>query len=700
MRTRWFPGMIREIFLWQKSNSCACTRDVAVNGLTNIEQRYEHVSVLGEGGFGIVRRGTYKKTHKFYAIKKIKEDDAGAALVRELLCYAIFEADATEALAHMHSMGVVHCDHKLANILICRSDAPGGFVGKVTDPGVWCGVGETRPIKMGTPGRVPLENVLSEIPAAPDQDLFAAAVDFCFIVLTPVLRTANDNVWTLPALITPEENARAIALHAQGVDVSQHWVCELLRKALSPNPVDRPDMQSFTRFLRGLATSTTAYVEGLVARLSGVGHPPLIEHPPVEAPNLVPALGAPAAEQIQAGGGHSGGDAEVSLIEQVHLAPPLAGAPHPEGDNHDVAVAVHPAEAARAGNSSAPPGSPQHAVDPPAEAAEAANPVMPIVEVIAAGGPSTERLHLAPPPSGASNAEGHDNSPGAAAPTAEAAHGGNISARRNLALHDVDVPAAAAEAANPVMPSMGTIAAGVATMERVHRTPSLVAASHPELGDNGAAATLPQADGTEAGSGLAPRGSALPVLGLDPSLEEIDQSADPLLQPFPVSPAKIIANHLAYNMRSLGIPIRKANAPPPVAARALPGQAYRGNAGDSGDGSGGYNPVLRPVRVLPAEVMANHMAKTLHSLGGGLGTTNTPPRVSARPIPRKVYRGRGCGGGGGGGGSGTWGRASMRRASRGVLPGNTGVEGRAFFIPGCCPSRTAESSFWERFWRQ
>ena len=73
MRTRWFPGMIREIFLWQKSNSCACTRDVAVNGLTNIEQRYEHVSVLGEGGFGIVRRGTYKKTHKFYAIKKIKE---------------------------------------------------------------------------------------------------------------------------------------------------------------------------------------------------------------------------------------------------------------------------------------------------------------------------------------------------------------------------------------------------------------------------------------------------------------------------------------------------------------------------------------------------------------------------------------------------------------------------------------------------
>lgn len=80
---------------------------------------------------------------------------------------------------------------KIARYLILNRNAL-AFVSNTT------GVGETRPIKMGTPGRVPLENVLSEIPAAPDQDLFAAAVDFCFIVLTPVLRTANDNVWTLP----------------------------------------------------------------------------------------------------------------------------------------------------------------------------------------------------------------------------------------------------------------------------------------------------------------------------------------------------------------------------------------------------------------------------------------------------------------------------------------------------------------------
>lgn len=50
-----------------------------------------------------------------------------------------FEADATEGLSYMHSLGIIHCDHKLENTLVCRSDCPTGFVGKVTDPGLWCG---------------------------------------------------------------------------------------------------------------------------------------------------------------------------------------------------------------------------------------------------------------------------------------------------------------------------------------------------------------------------------------------------------------------------------------------------------------------------------------------------------------------------------------------------------------------------------
>lgn len=49
------------------------------------------------------------------------------------------EADSTEGLAYMHDRGIIHCDVKLANTLICRADGPGGFVGKLTDPGVWLG---------------------------------------------------------------------------------------------------------------------------------------------------------------------------------------------------------------------------------------------------------------------------------------------------------------------------------------------------------------------------------------------------------------------------------------------------------------------------------------------------------------------------------------------------------------------------------
>lgn len=53
-----------------------------------------------------------------------------------------FEADATEGLSYMHDLGMVHCDHKLENTLVCRADGPTGFVGKVTDPGLWCGESE------------------------------------------------------------------------------------------------------------------------------------------------------------------------------------------------------------------------------------------------------------------------------------------------------------------------------------------------------------------------------------------------------------------------------------------------------------------------------------------------------------------------------------------------------------------------------
>lgn len=52
---------------------------------------------------------------------------------------ASFEADAAEGLSYIHGKGIVHCDVKLDNTLVCRSNGPAGYVGKITDLGLWCG---------------------------------------------------------------------------------------------------------------------------------------------------------------------------------------------------------------------------------------------------------------------------------------------------------------------------------------------------------------------------------------------------------------------------------------------------------------------------------------------------------------------------------------------------------------------------------
>lgn len=44
-----------------------------------------------------------------------------------------FEADATEGLQQMHSIGITNCGRTLGNTLIYRCDGPAGKVDKVTD---------------------------------------------------------------------------------------------------------------------------------------------------------------------------------------------------------------------------------------------------------------------------------------------------------------------------------------------------------------------------------------------------------------------------------------------------------------------------------------------------------------------------------------------------------------------------------------
>lgn len=69
IQTRWAPGTLRDLFLMKQKDVCACRREMAVNGLKHPRQRFEDVAILGEGAFGVVRRGKCKRTHKQYAIK-------------------------------------------------------------------------------------------------------------------------------------------------------------------------------------------------------------------------------------------------------------------------------------------------------------------------------------------------------------------------------------------------------------------------------------------------------------------------------------------------------------------------------------------------------------------------------------------------------------------------------------------------------
>ena len=57
------------------------------------------------------------------------------------------------------------------------------------------GVGERRPLKTGRLDRVPLENLLGEVIAAPNQDVFSFGVDLCYILVKPSLRTKSDCMW-------------------------------------------------------------------------------------------------------------------------------------------------------------------------------------------------------------------------------------------------------------------------------------------------------------------------------------------------------------------------------------------------------------------------------------------------------------------------------------------------------------------------
>ena len=74
---QWSPGLLREIHMWRMAGACACMREFAANSLSNPQRRFGDAAILGQGGFGIIRRGRCKKTNRVCAIKLIKPVSSG-----------------------------------------------------------------------------------------------------------------------------------------------------------------------------------------------------------------------------------------------------------------------------------------------------------------------------------------------------------------------------------------------------------------------------------------------------------------------------------------------------------------------------------------------------------------------------------------------------------------------------------------------
>lgn len=60
------------------------------------------------------------------------------------------------------------------------------------------GRGEVRHTRTGTLGWTPLENMLDDVVAAPDQDTFAVGVDVCFILARPDLKYDDASMFAHP----------------------------------------------------------------------------------------------------------------------------------------------------------------------------------------------------------------------------------------------------------------------------------------------------------------------------------------------------------------------------------------------------------------------------------------------------------------------------------------------------------------------
>eukprot|EP00903_Cladosiphon_okamuranus_P021049 g19338.t1 len=177
--------------------------------------------------------------------------------------------DVVEGAQHLHSLGIVHRDIKLGNVLVTNVGKPDCH-GKVADFGFAREIGESCPGEVGTPGYMPYECLSSEpVEGAAAQDVFAVAV----VVLLACLKKENrhPNLFSMPAFRAGNETTRMQHLQ-QGMDRDPECMAEAMRleflisrrtmetggldRWLSPDKLD-PNLQ-FPEMVIGLLPSFLA----------------------------------------------------------------------------------------------------------------------------------------------------------------------------------------------------------------------------------------------------------------------------------------------------------------------------------------------------------------------------------------------------------------------------------------------------------
>eukprot|EP00904_Undaria_pinnatifida_P005241 jgi/Undpi1/1847/HiC_scaffold_12.g05234.m1 len=309
----WVPGTLAKVHLGSINIlACECTRLLATHALSPGQDWMKIGKLLGQGGFGSVHQGYSEQTGRTYAVKTAKPGVGPKGMIREALAYCIvkphpnilgcycmndipestglvfelgisdlfdistrqrrtkfsfdqiigFLADGAQGLQHFNEHGICVNDFKQDNIIVCHANNPSGFIGKLADPGLWCGVTEWKVKRTGTTGRVPPENFEEGIEAAVTQDVFTVGAEACYMLARPEIKWETANMFAHSERVTMRTMSdgsfakkffRRQNLNELLPSDMLPEICKELAAAVAPEPEDRPqEVAVVTQFLRRL----------------------------------------------------------------------------------------------------------------------------------------------------------------------------------------------------------------------------------------------------------------------------------------------------------------------------------------------------------------------------------------------------------------------------------------------------------------